>query len=82
MHRQEGELVIDRRHANGDYATSLPCVLCKKALDKYGIKWRAYYIDRWVYSTDDDIPKSHPTSRQNEQVFRRPRSYVVRLPYR
>jgi len=69
--RKEGEIVIERFHKNGEVATSLPCVLCKHALDKYNLKWTAYHCDRWVSSDDEDLPKSKPTSRQNDQVFGR-----------
>mgnify|MGYP001101417946 CR=1 FL=1 len=76
--RKEGEILIERFHKNGDVATSLPCVLCKHALEKYGLKWSAFYCGKWVSSEDEDLPKSKPTSRQNDQVFGR-RSKIKKL---
>jgi hypothetical protein len=78
--RKEGELRIERFHKNGDLATSLPCVLCKRALDKYSIKWTAFHSGIWVNSEDEELPESKPTSRQNDQVFgRRQRMRAVVL---
>lgn len=79
MHRHEGEFFIHRQTANGEDATSLPCILCRQALEKYKIKWTAYYNDAWICSTDPDIPPSVPTTRQCEQVFRKPRNCAERL---
>ena len=67
--RKEGEMVIERFHKNGEVATSLPCVLCRHELERYGLKWTAFYYGKWVSSDDDDLPDSKPTSRQKDQVF-------------
>lgn len=76
MHKHEKELTIHRYHANGDNASSLPCVLCKKELDKYRLKWKAFHDNKWIHSTDSELPKSKPTSRQSEQLFKMPRNCV------
>jgi hypothetical protein len=39
-------------------------------MEKYKIKWRAYFQDQWICSTDPQVPPSFPTSRQAFQVFR------------
>lgn len=71
INKHEGEIVVERYLKNGDEASSLPCVLCRNILDKFSIKWRAYHDGHWISSTDPILPKSIPTSRQNDQVFGR-----------
>jgi cytidine deaminase len=73
IHKHEVELVVERFDANGKVANSLPCVLCKQMLDKYKIKWMAFFEGKWVKSTDDDVPVSRPTSRQAAQLFKKPK---------
>jgi len=63
--------VVNRYLKNGDEASSLPCVLCRNVLERFGIKWKAYHDGRWICSTEPNLPKSIPTSRQNDQVFGR-----------
>ena len=75
IHRHEGELVIERFTADGKVASSLPCVMCKNVLDKYKLKWTAYIDNRWVKSSDTDLPDSVPTSRQSAIVFKRGKRY-------
>lgn len=45
---------------------ALPCVLCRKSLEKYNIKWMACVGDEhWVKSTHtENLPKSKPTNKQ------------------
>jgi hypothetical protein len=64
VHRKFGELVITRTRRDGQPGTSLPCVMCRKVLDRLHIPWRAH-IDRiWVSSTDENVPPSKPTQKQ------------------
>jgi hypothetical protein len=70
IHRHEGEFIILRKNRLGEDATSLPCILCRRAMEKYKIKWKAYFKDRWICSSDIQVPPSLPTSRQAFQVFR------------
>jgi hypothetical protein len=73
IHKQAVELVVERFDANGNVASSLPCLLCKQMLDKYKIKWVAFFEGRWIKSTEENVPTSRPTARQAAQLFNRPR---------
>lgn len=70
IRRYEGEFKVNRYLANGEQATSLPCVRCRKALEKYHIKWTAYFDGKWVKWDDEDLPESRPTERQKKQNFK------------
>ncbi len=62
--RKFGTLVIHRETSYGD-GTSLPCVLCRKVIEKHGLRWKAYDGSKWVDSlTTEDLPKSVPTNKQ------------------
>jgi len=64
INRKHGALVICRETSYGD-GISLPCVLCRKMIDKYNFKWIAYDGERWVHSCRSvNIPKSRPTNKQ------------------
>ena len=41
LHRKYGHLIIMRRNTLGD-AISLPCVLCRKMIERYDICWAAH----------------------------------------
>lgn len=70
FHRKYGEIVIHRPRRDGVDGKSLPCVLCRKAMNRYGIQWIAYDGDRWVHSVKTpDIPEGHLTSRQRNVIF-------------
>jgi hypothetical protein len=45
---------------------ALPCVLCRKSLEKYKIKWVACVgEENWVSSMNPEtLPKSKPTHKQ------------------
>ena len=64
IHRKYGDLIIRRDLHGGGLGTSLPCVVCRKVLDRMSIQWRAHIGDIWVRSTDPNVPKSKPTHRQ------------------
>lgn len=64
VHRKYGDFVVLRILQDGGYGTSLPCVMCRKALDRLCIQWRAHIGPKWVRSTDEHVPRSRPTSRQ------------------
>ena len=62
--RKYGAIVIYRKTSYGD-GISLPCVLCRKVIEKYDIKWMAHDGNGWVHSEKTDVlPKSKPTSKQ------------------
>jgi hypothetical protein len=64
LYRKHGEVVVWRVLADGKPGLSLPCVLCRKTLDRYHIEWRAHLGSTWHSSRDDDTPKSKPTIKQ------------------
>ena len=65
IHRTQGVMVITRNRRCGDQGISLPCVLCRKALEKYKIHWSAMTNYGRVNSErSDDLPKSVPTGKQ------------------
>ena len=65
IHRVHGNFVIERIRRDGITGISLPCVLCKKAMERSGIQWIAYQGTHWVNSNQSDyIPKSKPTCKQ------------------
>ena len=62
--RKHGTLVISRKTSYGD-GISLPCVLCRKMIDKYNFKWIAHDGCQWINSQKSTyIPKSQPTNKQ------------------
>lgn len=61
IRRKYGEWTV-QRFVGEQEATSLPCVLCRKVLDKMHIRWTAFYDSRTV--TWEDAPPSKPTHRQ------------------
>ena len=64
FNRKCGTLVIRRETSYGD-GISLPCVLCRKMIEKYNFKWIAHDGERWVHSCRSiNIPKSRPTNKQ------------------
>jgi hypothetical protein len=64
VNRKCGALVIHRKTSYGD-GISLPCVLCRKVMDKYNLKWIAYDGNEWIHSCKSiHLPKSQPTNRQ------------------
>ena len=69
-YRKYGELVVTRLRRDGQPGTSLPCVLCRKALDRIMIPWRAHVGHVWVSSTDPVVPPSKPTQKQKSNFVR------------
>ena len=41
LHRKYGHLIVFRKNMHGD-AISLPCVLCRKMIERYDICWTAH----------------------------------------
>lgn len=68
LHRKYGELIVSRRTIFGD-SISMPCVICRKFLQKHDVRWMAHDGCRWVHSTKtDDLPVSRPTRKQIETL--------------
>lgn len=64
IHRKYGDFIVTRVRVDGGHGTSLPCVICRKALERYSIQWRAHIGSQWVKSTDPDVPPSRSTTKQ------------------
>jgi hypothetical protein len=68
LHRKHGGMVIERKTVYGD-AVSLPCVLCRKALERFNICWAAHDGEQWVHSKKTEyIPPSLPTAKQKRNL--------------
>ena len=68
LHRKYGEMVVARKTVYGD-GISMPCVICRKAIEKHDIKWVAYDGERWVHSKKSErIPDSIPTHKQRRNL--------------
>ena len=67
IHRKYGDFIVRRDLHGGGLGTSLPCVVCRKVLDRMSIQWRAHIGNQWVRSTDPDVPKSKPTHKQSQE---------------
>ena len=64
VHRKYGHLIIHRRTVNGD-GISLPCVLCRKTIERYDICWVAHDGEKWIHSKKSkNLPDSVPTAKQ------------------
>ena len=64
LHRKYGHLIVYRRTIHGD-AISLPCVLCRKMIERYDICWVAHDGERWIHSKKTEhLPPSMPTPKQ------------------
>jgi len=75
INRKYGELVIYRMRGDGVLGSSYPCVLCRQAIERRGLKWTAYDGTKWLHSTlTDDLPQSILTSRQKNIIFSSSRS--------
>ena len=67
IHRKYGDFVIQRTLFSGSLGTSIPCVICRKALDRMSIQWRAHIGDEW-FKSNDSPPKSRPTHKQKHKL--------------
>jgi hypothetical protein len=64
IHRKYGDIVVMRVLHDGSLGTSLPCVICRKTLERNWVQWRAHIGTLWVRSTDEVVPLSRPTQKQ------------------
>lgn len=64
IHRKYGDLVVKRVLHNGEFGTSFPCVICRKALERHAVQWKAHIGPVWIKSTDPCLPRSRPTNKQ------------------
>jgi hypothetical protein len=66
--RHTGGWEVSRHTADGARGVSLPCVLCRRALDDFHVRWTA--TTRAGDLVDErTAPRSQPTSRQARFVF-------------
>jgi hypothetical protein len=74
LHRKHGTLVIWRHRKDGVMGNALPCVICRKAMEKYNIQWIAGIggDDKWVNSKNpENLPSSMPTNKQRRYIFKK-----------
>jgi hypothetical protein len=72
VHRKYGDVIIHRMRKDGVVGCSIPCVLCKRAMERKGLQWIAFDGTRWVHSLQtEDLPVSRPTSKQKRFIFSR-----------
>ena len=66
VHRIHGTLIVYRQLGDGsnNMGISIPCILCRKVIEKYHIKWAAFDGKRWIHSWDENLPQSKPTHKQ------------------
>ncbi len=64
LHRKVGQLIIKRIKCDGGMGTSIPCVCCRKVLDRECIRWKAHIGETWISSNDENPPVSKPTQKQ------------------
>ena len=68
VHRKYGTFTVRRVLVNGSLGTSLPCVMCRKSMERLSIQWKAHIGQQWVRSTDEIVPRSRPTTRQIREL--------------
>ena len=61
---KHGIVTISRMLGTGEQGNSLPCILCRRRMEEFGIRWKAYYKGRWVDSSHSDVPDSKLTHKQ------------------
>jgi hypothetical protein len=66
--RKHGTLVICRETSYGD-GISIPCVMCRKIIEKHDLKWIAHDGEKWIHSRKTPcLPKSRPTNKQRKHL--------------
>lgn len=61
-------MVVERKNIYGD-AVSLPCVLCRKVMERLDIRWTAHDGEKWVHSKKSEyLPASVPTAKQKRNL--------------
>lgn len=64
VHRKYGHLIVYRNTVYGN-GISLPCVMCRKIIERYDICWVAHDGKKWVHSKKTkELPPSVPTTKQ------------------
>ena len=73
LHRKSGKLIISRVRCDGNLGTSIPCIFCRKVLDRSCIDWKAHIGNKWFSSNDAVVPVSKLTQKQIGILHHRPR---------
>jgi hypothetical protein len=68
FHRKIGRVVIWRRLFHGGMGTSVPCIICRKVMDRGLIDWEAHIGTSWHSSRDSSPPKSKFTIKQIRSI--------------
>ena len=75
LHRVYGDFIV-WRHRKDDPCpgVSVPCVVCRKTIERHRIQWVAYTAAEWIHSNRAvRVPVSKPTNRQARELhFSRP----------
>ena len=54
---------------DGILGCSLPCVMCRKAIENSQLQWSAYDGQKWIHSKRSaNVPKSKPTNKQRRKL--------------
>jgi len=64
LHKKIGNLIVIREKFDGELGTSIPCILCRKILERGHIQWSAHIADVWYKSVDEKVPLSKFTHKQ------------------
>lgn len=68
LHRKYGCMVVERVNTKG-HAISLPCVLCRKMIERHDICWMAHDGEKWVHSKKSNyLPTSVSTTKQKRTL--------------
>ncbi len=76
FHRKMKRIIIYRIRQDGNMGTSIPCIFCRKVLDKLYIDWEAHVGESWVSSKDENVPRSKFTQKQLGIFYPRPRQPI------
>jgi hypothetical protein len=68
FHRKIGRVVIWRMYQDGGMGTSVPCILCRKIMDRGLIDWNAHIGTSWHSNRDLSPPKSKFTFKQMKSI--------------
>jgi hypothetical protein len=69
VHRIHGTMNIWRMRKDGILGNSLPCVMCRKAIENNKLQWSAFDGSKWIHSKkSDNVPKSQPTNKQRRKL--------------
>jgi len=63
LHRKYGTMVIYRLRYDGTEGISIPCVMCRKRIERFKIQWTAFDGIEHVHSSIK-VPISRPTNKQ------------------